>query len=44
LLRGEPRAREHAALRWLPAEELFDVPWIPVDLELVRQVSHELAT
>jgi len=42
LLAGTPEAREHAALRWLAADELFDVPWIPVDLELVGQLAAEL--
>jgi len=42
LLRGEPVAHEHAALRWLTADELFDVPWIPVDLEVVRRLEVEL--
>lgn len=43
LVQGEPQAWEHAALRWLGPSEVFDVPWIPVDLELVRQVADELA-
>jgi 8-oxo-dGTP diphosphatase len=42
LLAGEPQAREHAALRWLAPSEAFDVPWIPVDLELVGRVAAEL--
>jgi 8-oxo-dGTP diphosphatase len=43
LVAGEPVAREHRALRWLGAAELFDVPWIPVDLELVGRLAGELA-
>ncbi len=43
LLDGVPAAREHAALRWLAADELFDVPWIPVDLELVEALAGDLA-
>ncbi len=39
---GTPAAREHGALRWLGADELFDVPWIPVDLELVGRLGAEL--
>src|ERR1700710_725856 len=31
LVRGAPQAREHAALRWLSANQVFEVPWIPVD-------------
>lgn len=44
LVAGRPTAREHAELRWLAADELFDVPWIPVDLELVQQLATELQT
>lgn len=32
---GEPVAHEHAELRWLAAEELDTVPWIPADRPLV---------
>lgn len=43
LVTGRPEAREHAALRWLAPSEVFEVPWIPVDLELVQQLADELA-
>jgi 8-oxo-dGTP diphosphatase len=43
LIDGEPQAREHLALRWLDPGEAFDVPWIPVDLELVREIRDELS-
>ena len=42
LLAGTPEAREHARLRWLNPAELFAVPWIPVDLDLVRRLAVEL--
>jgi 8-oxo-dGTP diphosphatase len=42
LLAGVPQAREHTALRWLRPENLFDVAWIPVDLELVQRLADEL--
>jgi 8-oxo-dGTP diphosphatase len=42
VLAGTPQAREHARLRWLAPPELFDVPWIPVDLALVRQLAADL--
>ena len=32
---GEPRAHEHAALRWLAAGELDGVDWLPADRPLV---------
>ena len=35
LLRGEPALVDHDAHRWLSAEELDDVEWIPVDRPLV---------
>jgi 8-oxo-dGTP diphosphatase len=36
LLRGEPALVDHDAHRWLSAEELDDVEWIPVDRPLVE--------
>jgi 8-oxo-dGTP diphosphatase len=38
LLRGEPALLDHDEHRWLRADELLDVPWIPVDLPLVEQL------
>ena len=35
LLRGEPALVDHDAHRWLSADELDDVDWIPVDRPLV---------
>jgi len=39
LVRGHPVALEHAAVRWLEPGELYDVPWIPADLPLVRRLA-----
>jgi 8-oxo-dGTP diphosphatase len=36
LVRGEPALVDHDEHRWLGADELLDVPWIPVDLPLVE--------
>jgi 8-oxo-dGTP diphosphatase len=34
---GEPRTTDdHDQLRWLSADELFDVAWLPADVSLVR--------
>jgi len=33
---GRPRAIEHAAIRWLTADRLHDVAWLPQDLPLVE--------
>ena len=38
LVRGEPALVDHDEHRWLAAQELLDVPWIPVDLPLVEQL------
>jgi 8-oxo-dGTP diphosphatase len=32
---AEPRAIEHLELRWLSAEQLYDVPWLPADAPIV---------
>jgi len=31
LIRGEPHPRDHRALRWVTAAELYDVDWVPAD-------------
>ena len=43
LLDGEPALVDHDAHRWLAADELLDVPWIPVDLPLVEQLRAHLS-
>ena len=43
LTRGEPALVDHDEHRWLAADELLDVPWIPVDLPLVEQLRPLLA-
>jgi 8-oxo-dGTP diphosphatase len=30
----EPRLTEHQAMRWLAADELFDVAWLPADVPI----------
>ncbi|MEV6860969.1 (deoxy)nucleoside triphosphate pyrophosphohydrolase [Streptosporangium subroseum] len=42
LSEGEPETREHLALRWLSVDELYDVPWLPADLPVVRAVQGRL--
>jgi 8-oxo-dGTP diphosphatase len=42
LLRGEPQLIDHDAHRWLSADELEDVDWIPVDLPLVAALARVL--
>lgn len=38
LVRGEPQALEHQALRWLGSAELHLVEWAPADLPLLPAV------
>ncbi len=35
----QPRALEHAALRWLAADELTDVAWLPADRPIVERLA-----
>ena len=42
IVRGEPRALEHRSLRWLAADELGDVPWLPADAPLVEVLRERL--
>ncbi|MCW2665828.1 MAG: mismatch repair protein MutT [Frankiales bacterium] len=39
---GEPALVDHDAHRWLAADELDDVAWIPVDLPLVEDLRELL--
>ncbi|MEV4704055.1 (deoxy)nucleoside triphosphate pyrophosphohydrolase [Actinoplanes sp. NPDC049316] len=44
LLNGdEPRALEHTAMRWLAADELDSVPWLPADKPIVAELPALLA-
>lgn len=44
LLNGdEPRALEHTAMRWLAADELDSVPWLPADKPIVAELPSLLA-
>lgn len=43
LISGEPALVDHDEHRWLAADELLDVPWIPVDLPLVEQLRAHLS-
>jgi 8-oxo-dGTP diphosphatase len=38
-----PRALEHAAMRWLAADELDSVPWLPADQPIVAELPVLLA-
>ncbi len=44
VISGVPTATpDHDALRWLAADELFDVPWLPADISLVRALADRLS-
>lgn len=44
-LRGddEPRLTEHREMRWLTADELFDVHWMPADVPIAQALRPLLA-
>ncbi|WP_208818033.1 (deoxy)nucleoside triphosphate pyrophosphohydrolase [Micromonospora terminaliae] len=43
LLDGEqPKALEHSELRWLAADELDSVPWLPADVPIVAALRPRL--
>ena len=39
---GEPVLKEHEAAKWLRAEELDDVAWLPADLTIIPLIRKEL--
>jgi 8-oxo-dGTP diphosphatase len=43
LVEGEPRAFEHAEVRWLGADQLDDVAWLPADAPLIGELRTHLA-
>lgn len=43
LVSGEPALVDHDEHRWLGADDLLDVDWIPVDLPLVEQLRAHLS-
>jgi 8-oxo-dGTP diphosphatase len=43
LVAGEPRPlQDHDELRWLAADEVADVPWLPADLPLLPAIRKTL--
>jgi 8-oxo-dGTP diphosphatase len=42
LVIGRPRPLEHAALRWLTADEIRDVDWLPADLPVIAEIESRL--
>ncbi|MEE2854709.1 MAG: (deoxy)nucleoside triphosphate pyrophosphohydrolase [Actinomycetota bacterium] len=42
LIRGEPDARDHRALRWITAAELHDLDWVPADRRWLADLARAL--
>jgi 8-oxo-dGTP diphosphatase len=42
LLEGEPQQVDHDAHRWLGADEVYDVPWIPADAPVLPALEQRL--
>jgi 8-oxo-dGTP diphosphatase len=42
LIRGEPQPRDHRALRWVTAEQLHDVDWVPADRDWLPALARIL--
>lgn len=42
LIRGEPDARDHRALRWITAAELHELDWVPADRGWLGDLSRAL--
>ncbi len=41
---GTPKALEHTELRWLSADELDSVPWLPADAPLLDELRNLLSS
>ena len=42
LVDGEPQLVDHDEHRWLTADELYDVPWIPADAPALAALEDQL--
>ncbi len=43
IIEGKPILREHEAARWLTADELDSVAWLPADITIIDLIRKELA-
>ena len=41
---GTPQLLEHKSARWLSAQELHEVEWLPADIEVVNAIQQVLTT
>lgn len=42
LVSGDPQPLEHRSVRWLSADELDSVPWLPADTPIVAELARLL--
>lgn len=42
IISGDLVLKEHEAARWLSAEELDNVAWLPADLELIEKIKAQM--
>lgn len=42
VISGNLTLKEHEAARWLSKEELFDVEWLPADIEVINKLNNFL--
>ena len=42
VVRGDLTLKEHEAARWLHAEELMSVGWLPADLQVIRRLQERM--
>lgn len=43
VISGNLTLKEHEAARWLSKEELFDVEWLPADIEVINKLKNFLS-
>ena len=43
IVQGTPVLKEHEAARWLDAENLDSVDWLPADLSIIRLIKEQIA-
>ena len=39
---GEPTLKEHEAARWLPRKDLYNLRWLPADLEILPEIEKQM--
>jgi 8-oxo-dGTP diphosphatase len=44
LISGEPQPHDHRALRWVPAEQLHEIDWVPADRGFLAALNRVLGS